>query len=129
MPSFICHAIAKVFIDQLIQAPILLAFIILGMGLMQGEGIGELQEDLQKQYMSTLIANCKCGWIPADTYGGNGDSYCLVSERYLILIVYLRETLDSGNHCQYCLYQTDHASHIRQSRLFYLDHFSFHNVE
>jgi hypothetical protein len=51
---------AKVFIDQFIQAPILLAFIIMGMGLMQGEWIGDLQEDMQKQYMSTLIANCKC---------------------------------------------------------------------
>jgi hypothetical protein len=48
-----------VVIDQFIQAPILLAFIILGMGLMQGEWIGQLQEDMQKQYISTLIANCK----------------------------------------------------------------------
>ena len=79
MPSFICHVTVKVFIDQFIQAPILLAFIITGMGLMQGEWIGELQEDLQKQYVSTLIANCKCWWISAEMYGGSGISYCLVS--------------------------------------------------
>jgi hypothetical protein len=69
----------KVCIDQFIQAPILLAFIILGMGLMQGEGIGELQKDMQKQYTSTLIANCKCWWIPVDMYGGNRVSHCIVS--------------------------------------------------
>ena len=49
----------KVFIDQFLQAPILLGLIIIGMGLMQFESIEEIKHDLDQQYISTLIANCK----------------------------------------------------------------------
>lgn len=49
----------KVCIDQFIQAPLLLALIIIGMGFMEGEGFSTVEHNLKKQYVSTLIANCK----------------------------------------------------------------------
>jgi hypothetical protein len=48
-----------VVIDQFLQAPILLALIIMGMALMQGEGISGMMSDMRREYMSTLIANCE----------------------------------------------------------------------
>jgi hypothetical protein len=50
----------KVFIDQFIQAPILLALMISSLGIMKGTGIDGVQKDMEDNYVDTLIANCKC---------------------------------------------------------------------
>ena len=54
----------KVFIDQFIQAPILLAFIIMGMALMEGRGFQGIKTDIQTEYWSTLIQNWKLWSVP-----------------------------------------------------------------
>jgi hypothetical protein len=49
----------KVSIDQFIQAPILLAIMIVMLDIMKGEDFTEVRADLAKSFRSTLIANCK----------------------------------------------------------------------
>ena len=53
-----CTTVLKVCIDQFLQAPLLLALIIIGMGMMQFESYHAIKHDLKQQYVSTLIANC-----------------------------------------------------------------------
>lgn len=48
----------KLVIDQALQAPLLLAFIICALALMKGGGIAGARDDLQENYVDTLIANC-----------------------------------------------------------------------
>jgi hypothetical protein len=48
----------KVFIDQFIQAPILLALMIFALGLMKGQGFMIAKRDLSDTYVESLIANC-----------------------------------------------------------------------
>eukprot|EP00934_Nitzschia_sp_Nitz4_P005064 Nitzschia sp. Nitz4//scaffold82_size85912//3498//7449//NITZ4_005123-RA/size85912-processed-gene-0.90-mRNA-1//1//CDS//3329558781//5054//frame0 len=47
----------KVFIDQFIQAPALLALIISGLAFMELRGMDGIKEDMEKQYMYSLIQN------------------------------------------------------------------------
>ena len=49
----------KVVIDQFLQAPALLAFMIMGMALMEGRGIDGVRVDMENQYVQALIKNCK----------------------------------------------------------------------
>jgi hypothetical protein len=49
----------KVFIDQFIQAPILLALMISSLSLMSGVGLNGMKYDLRSNYVDSLIANCK----------------------------------------------------------------------
>ena len=51
----------KLFIDQGLQAPALLALIISCLALLKGTGIDGVKSDMQANYMKTLIANCKFG--------------------------------------------------------------------
>jgi hypothetical protein len=46
-------------VDQFLQAPALLAVMIMGMALMEGRGIQGLQGDMQKEYTTALMKNCK----------------------------------------------------------------------
>ena len=48
----------KVGIDQLIQAPILLAIMIFSLSLMKGQGFTGAKQDLSNSFMESLIANC-----------------------------------------------------------------------
>mmetsp|Transcript_8117 Transcript_8117/g.19622 ORF Transcript_8117/g.19622 Transcript_8117/m.19622 type:complete len:257 (+) Transcript_8117:180-950(+) len=54
----------KVVIDQFLQAPALLAFMIMGMALMECRGISGVKVDMENQYMEALIKNWEL-WIPA----------------------------------------------------------------
>lgn len=54
----------KVVIDQFLQAPALLASMIMGMALMEGRGIDGVKVDMENQYMEALIKNWEL-WIPA----------------------------------------------------------------
>lgn len=49
----------KVFIDQFIQAPILLAFMISSLSIMKGTGFEGVVKDMGDNYIMSLIANCK----------------------------------------------------------------------
>jgi hypothetical protein len=49
----------KVFIDQFIQAPILLALMISSLSIMKGTGVHGVKTDMEDNYIATLIANCK----------------------------------------------------------------------
>jgi len=49
----------KVFIDQFIQAPILLAIMICALSLMKGEGFTGMKHDMSDSFLAALIANCK----------------------------------------------------------------------
>ena len=49
----------KLFIDQFIQAPILLAIIILVLHVMEGQGFSTMKTDLQNHYWKSLVSNCK----------------------------------------------------------------------
>jgi hypothetical protein len=49
----------KVCIDQFIQAPILLAIMILLLALMKGRGFVGAKQDLAHSFVQALIANCK----------------------------------------------------------------------
>eukprot|EP00977_Amphora_coffeiformis_P013931 scaffold3806_cov169-Amphora_coffeaeformis.AAC.7 len=48
----------KLFIDQGIQAPTLLAVIISLLAVLKGNGLAGIQSDMKANYMHTLIANC-----------------------------------------------------------------------
>jgi len=50
--------LAKVVIDQFIQAPILLAIMISMLSLMKGEGIQGVKHDMADNFVNALIANC-----------------------------------------------------------------------
>ncbi|KAL3935279.1 MAG: hypothetical protein SGBAC_009168, partial [Bacillariaceae sp.] len=54
----------KVIIDQFLQAPALLAVMIMGMALMEGRGISGVKVDMENQYVIALIKNWEL-WIPA----------------------------------------------------------------
>ncbi|CAJ1966448.1 unnamed protein product [Cylindrotheca closterium] len=54
----------KVVIDQFLQAPALLAVMIMGMALMEGRGISGVTVDMENQYVEALIKNWEL-WIPA----------------------------------------------------------------
>jgi hypothetical protein len=49
----------KVIIDQFLQAPLLLAVMIVALGFMKGEGIGGTKRDMDANFIDALIANCK----------------------------------------------------------------------
>lgn len=49
----------KVFIDQFVQAPILLAIMICALSLMKGEGFIGMKQDMSGSFLAALIANCK----------------------------------------------------------------------
>jgi peroxisomal membrane protein 2 len=55
----------KLFIDQGLQAPSLLAFIIAALAILKGTGFHGVIVDLQAHYINTLIANCTCScfWV------------------------------------------------------------------
>jgi hypothetical protein len=63
--------IAKVCIDQFIQAPIFTVLIFAFLGVLEGKGLSDIQKQLQNDYPETIVANCKCtldtvvfaGWI------------------------------------------------------------------
>jgi hypothetical protein len=59
-------------IDQGIQAPALLALIIMGMSVMEGEGIEGAKQDMRHEYVSTLIKNCEYYFV---TVLGMGFAY------------------------------------------------------
>lgn len=50
--------LVKVFIDQFIQAPILLAIMISMLSLMKGEGFQGVKQDMTDSFVNALIANC-----------------------------------------------------------------------
>lgn len=54
---------AKVVIDQFIQAPAMLALIIMGLAFMEGRGWDGMKESMQGQYLSALLQNWTV-WIP-----------------------------------------------------------------
>lgn len=54
----------KVIVDQFLQAPALLAVMIMGMALMEGRGIDGICQDMQSEYRTALIKNWEL-WIPA----------------------------------------------------------------
>jgi hypothetical protein len=54
----------KVFIDQFIQAPAMLALIISGLAFMELRGLDGIHQDMEQQYVDALIQNWKL-WIPA----------------------------------------------------------------
>lgn len=49
----------KLLIDQGIQAPLLLAFIISALSIMKGEGFEGMKNDMSRNYVDALFANCK----------------------------------------------------------------------
>ena len=65
--SFVCNNtlvfplmnIAKVAIDQGIQAPIVLGLIITGLAFMEGRGMDGIRHDMGTDYIYTLMQNCK----------------------------------------------------------------------
>lgn len=71
----------KVFIDQFLQAPIALFFIILGLDLMKGVGIEGEKQDLHLHYWETLVANWKL-WLPASIL-----NIAFVEPRHRVLFV------------------------------------------
>ena len=50
---------AKLFIDQFLQAPLLLGVIMVVIRAMEAQGFSSIVEDLHHHYWGTLIANCK----------------------------------------------------------------------
>jgi peroxisomal membrane protein 2 len=52
--------IAKVCIDQFIQAPIFTVLIFAFLGVLEGKGLSDIQKQLQNDYPETIVANCKC---------------------------------------------------------------------
>ena len=52
--------LTKLLIDQGIQAPLLLCFIIILLALLSGKGIEGAKHDMHENYWKTLIVNCKC---------------------------------------------------------------------
>jgi hypothetical protein len=50
----------KVIIDQFIQAPLLLAIMIITLSALQGNTIVGVRNEMQISYISSLIANCTC---------------------------------------------------------------------
>jgi len=71
----------KVFIDQFIQAPIALFFIIWGLDLMKGVVVEGEKQDLQLHYWESLVANWKL-WLPASIL-----NIAFVEPRHRVLFV------------------------------------------
>lgn len=53
--------LVKLLIDQGVQAPLLLAFIICALSIMRGEGIDGAILEMKETYVGALYANCTCG--------------------------------------------------------------------
>jgi len=123
----------KVFIDQFIQAPLLLAVMICALSLMKGQGIKGAKHDMKENFVVALIANCKymlfrCSHVrfifSLNTYLGiNRDSQTPLS----ISFSYSRETLVARFGGQYDFCQTFISCALHQRCLFCLDdHFKPH---
>jgi hypothetical protein len=89
----------KVFIDQFIQAPILLALMIFALGLMKGQGFNGATRDLADTYMESLIANCKFDIFlcvsDAAQFSLRICTILILSYTAIFFLSNVRETLDS----------------------------------
>ena len=54
---------AKLFIDQFLQAPLLLGVIMVVIRAMEAQGFSSIVEDLRHHYWGTLVANCKLNGV------------------------------------------------------------------
>ena len=59
-----CTTFTKVFIDQFVQAPVMLALIVMGLAFMEGKGWVGMVGDMDDQYLSALLHNWTL-WLPA----------------------------------------------------------------
>jgi len=73
--------IFKVFLDQFVQAPLLLALIIVALAVMKFERVSQIEQDLHDNYLDTLYANWKL-WIPCSAM-----NMALVAPPYRVLFV------------------------------------------
>lgn len=55
---FTFTTLKKVLVDQFIQAPVLLGFILIGLDIMEAHGMRTIRQDFQHHYWDTLLANC-----------------------------------------------------------------------
>lgn len=62
-----CTTFAKVIIDQFIQAPAMLALIVMGLAFMEGRGWNGMVTDMDTQYLSALIHNWTL-WLPVTVF-------------------------------------------------------------
>ncbi len=116
----------KVFIDQFVQAPILLAIMIFALSLMKGKGLDAAKEDLSNTFMESLIANCEWHFV-IDGCTFRTLNACRNSHEPLVSNPPLsykpkRETLDTGIDYQYRFCETIAPSFVRQCHIFLLDH-------
>jgi hypothetical protein len=112
----------KVCVDQFIQAPLLLAFMIAALSLMKGLGLIGVKHDLQHTFLDALIANCKGDKLPCICFG----RFYAHDE---FLVAFHRETLDSGVHPQPRICTTFPTCFICQRCLFLLDNHIKHSFE
>jgi hypothetical protein len=59
MGALVVQFVAKVAIDQGIQAPVVLALIITGLAFMEGRGMAGIRQDMGNDYIYSLMQNCK----------------------------------------------------------------------
>jgi len=85
----------KVFIDQFIQAPILLAIMICALSLMKGEGIAGMKKDMEDSFLQALIANCEYAVMLGRSVF---RSTALVRPAHTDLILFLFRPLRQGNY-------------------------------
>jgi hypothetical protein len=120
----------KVVIDQFAQAPILLALIISGLAFMEGRGLDGIKEDMEKQYIYSLIQNCECQTsVQSLGVDLDGSFLSLIAIFSWKLSHEPRETMDPCDSDQHCVCQAGIASPVRQSHLFGVDDISFHDSQ
>jgi len=69
----------KVFIDQFIQAPLLLALMISALSLLKGGGLVAVKAEISKTYVASLIANCRYLLCQFTGFRHHSHSFCFQS--------------------------------------------------
>lgn len=117
----------KVFIDQFVQAPIALFFIIGGLDVMKGVAADVVRADLRVHYWATLVINCK--FVKSENQRRVFSNRHGITATNSSQFCCCRETLATGFHCQSCLCPTKTASSLCQCGLLSVDHCPFRHTE
>jgi hypothetical protein len=122
--------IGKVVLDQFVQAPLLLAVMIVGLNVMEGSSWHVIQQDLKDRYWISLLANCK--WkskskieIIAQYLLDGRVGTCLSPSSFLSVIIAIREALATSIFCELGFCKAESSSFICQCGILSLDHYPF----
>ncbi len=116
----------KVVIDQGLQAPLFTILIFVFLGALEGKQLEAIQQQLQKDYKNTMLANCKS---LACMLGCDGRVFLLFLLLVLLFLCIDRESIHSSHGNQHRLRSTHLSSVISKFGVLWVVYLPFAVVE